>query len=251
MTLEQLLPEQRTLEPAQAYGDLRLAELAPPRRPYVVANMVCSADGRAALEGRTEELSSETDRRLLAELRGQADAVMAGTRTIAIERYGPFAPAPERRERRRRRGLEPAPLAVTATRTMELPIDSPLFQDPGSRIVVLTNSDREPPRSPAVVTVERVPGADLDFGAVLERLRTRHAVRSLVLEGGPTLLAAMVRARVVDELFLTVAPKLAGSGRAPTILEAAHGAAPVELVLKSAMRDGSTLYLRYELGAER
>jgi riboflavin biosynthesis pyrimidine reductase len=251
LALEQLFPERRSLEPAEAYADLGLAELGPPGRPYVIANMICSADGRATLEGRTEQLSSETDRRLLGELRGQVDAVMAGTRTIAIERYSPLARAPERREQRRRQGLEPVPLAVTATRTMDLPIDAPLFQDPESRVVVLTNSNRQPPPSRAAVTVERVPGAGLDLGAGLERLRTGHRVRSLLLEGGPTLLAAMVRAGLVDELFLTVGARLAGGGREPTILEGATSTEPVGLTLRSAMRDGSYLFLRYELSAGR
>jgi riboflavin-specific deaminase-like protein len=251
LALEQLFPDRRAVELAAVYADLRLAGLAPPGRPYVIANMICSADGRATLEGQTERLSSKTDRRLLGELRGQVDAVMAGTRTIAIERYGPLARTPERRERRRREGLEPVPLAVTATQTMELPIDSPLFQDPESRIVILTNSDRDPPQAPAGVTVERVPGADLDLAAALERLRRGHGVRSLLIEGGPTLLSAMVRAQVVDELFLTVAPTLVGGGRGPTILEAAFASEPIELTLRSAMCEESYLFLRYGLGAER
>jgi riboflavin-specific deaminase-like protein len=250
LALEQLFPDRRPVDPAAAYADLGLTDLGQPGRPYVIANMICSADGRATLEGRTERLSTETDRRLLGELRGQVDAVMAGTRTIAIERYGPLARTQERRERRRRQGLEPVPLAVTATRTMELPIDSPLFQDPDSQIVVLTNSDREPAPSPAAVTVERVPGAELELGAALERLRSGHGVRSLLLEGGPTLLAAMISAGVVDELFLAVAPTLAGGGQAPTILEGAALAEPVELTLLSAMREGSYLFLRYALGAD-
>ena len=251
MALEQLFPQRGAIEPSDAYADLALAESGPPGRPYVIANMICSVDGRAARGGRTEQLSSETDRRLLAELRGQVDAVMAGTRTIAIERYGPFARSAQRREQRRLQGLEPVPLAVTATRTMDLPVDAPLFQDPDSRVVVLTNSDQEPPPAPAAVTVERVAGGELDLKAALERLWTANGVRSLLLEGGPTLLAAMVRARVVDELFLTIAASLTGGGGDPTILEGEPPAEPVQLSLKAAMREGSFLFLRYGLGADR
>ena len=247
MPLEQLFPERRTLEPSDAYGDLGLAELGPPDRPYVIANMICSVDGRAVLDGATEALASETDRRLMGELRGQVDAVMVGTRTIAVERYGPFARSHERRERRRRLGLEPVPLAVTATRTMDLPVDSPLFQDGESNVVVLTSSDREPPPSGANITVERLSGPDLDLAAAMRRLREAHGVRSLLLEGGPTLLAAMGRAGVLDELFLTVSPKLVGGGRGPTILEAAVPGDPLDATLKSAMREENYLFLRYGL----
>ena len=70
---------------------------------------------------------------------------MVGPATIAIERYGPLARRPEVRERRRAARAAGVPLAVTASRSLELPVDAPLFQDPDSRIVVLTNRDREPP----------------------------------------------------------------------------------------------------------
>jgi riboflavin-specific deaminase-like protein len=249
VALEQLFPERRELKVGEAYGDLRLAELAPAGRPYVIANMITTADGRAALAGRTEPISSETDRQLFGELRAQVDAVMVGTGTIAIERYGPLICSSERRDRRRSQGLEPTPLAVTATRTMELPVQAPLFQDERSRIVILTNSQRDPPPAPATVLVERVAGDQLDLLAGMERLRAKHGVRSLLLEGGPTLLAAMLGAGVVHELFLTVAAKLAGSGEGPTILEGAPLEAPVTLTLESLMRDESYLFTRYTLGA--
>ena len=248
MALERLLPDRRELTAAEAYHDLRLAELAPPKRPYVVANMISTADGRATLGGRTESISSETDRELFHELRAKVDAVMVGTATIAIERYGPLVRSPERRERRRALGLEPTPLAVTATRTMELPVQAPLFRDEGSRIVILTNSDREPPPAAATLMVERIPGDELDLLVGMEGLRAKHGVRSLLLEGGPPLLAAMVGTGLVHELFLTIAARLAGSGQEPAILEGAPLDEPVSLTLASLMRDEGYLFARYSLG---
>jgi riboflavin biosynthesis pyrimidine reductase len=247
LTLEQLFPESGRLEAAEAYADLLLAELAPEGRPYVIANMVSTADGQATLAGRTEGISSDADRELFLELRTQVDAVMAGTATIGLEGYGPLIRSAERRNRRRRIGLEEVPLAVSATRTMELPVKAPLFQDRDSRVVVLTNSERGPPAAAAAVTVERIAGPELDLVAAMERLRARHGVRSLLLEGGPTLLAAMIGAGVVNELFLTLAGRLAGSGQEPAILEGAPLAEPADLTLKSVLKDENYLFLRYEL----
>jgi 5-amino-6-(5-phosphoribosylamino)uracil reductase len=170
---------------------------------------------------------------------------MVGTGTIAIERYGPIVRSEERRERRRSIGLDPVPLAVTATRTMELPVQAPLFQDEESRIVVLTNSDREAPPAAATVIVERIPGEEIDLVAGMGRLRHEHAVRTVLLEGGPTLFAAAVEAGVVNELFLTITSKLAGSGPEPRILEGAPLSMPWELSLKSLLRHQSDLFLRY------
>jgi riboflavin-specific deaminase-like protein len=247
MALEALYPERAAVAASAVYGDLRLAERAPADRPYVVANMVMTADGRAALAGRTEGISSDTDRELFLQLRAQVDAVMAGTATIAIEHYGPLVRAPERRERRRAAGLEPVPLSVTATRSMELPVDAPLFQDEDTGIVVITSSAREPPPTPATVTVIRTPGDEPDLVRAMQRLRAEHGIRSLLLEGGPTLLAAMTGAGVVDELFLTLSPKLTGSGGEPAILEGAPLPAPVDLALRSALHEDGFLYLRYRL----
>jgi riboflavin biosynthesis pyrimidine reductase len=209
--------------------------------------MVATADGRATLGGRTQGISSETDRNLFHVLRAQVDAVMVGTATIALERYGPLARRPEVRRLRAGLGLPETPLAVTATRTLELPVDTPLFQDPESRIVVLTNSEREAPECAAELIVERIPGPELDLVAGAERLRTVHGVRAMLHEGGPTLLAAMLLPGLVDELFLTLSPMLVGGGE-PSLVEGTALEAPSRLALRSAMSESSFLFLRYAIG---
>jgi riboflavin biosynthesis pyrimidine reductase len=211
--------------------------------------MVSTADGRATLAGRTERISSDTDRELFLALRTQVDGVMAGPATIGIEGYGPLVRSGERRERRRRLGLEEVPLAVTASRSMELPVEAPLFQDRDSRVVVLTSSDREAPPCPAQVVVERVPDGELDLVEGMERLRSRHGVRSLLVEGGPTLLAVMVAAGLVDELFLTLAPRLAGGDGELSLLEGTALTTPLELELRSVLREGGYLFLRFRAGS--
>jgi riboflavin biosynthesis pyrimidine reductase len=250
--IEQLFPERRSMPLEDAYADLGMARLAEGRnRPYVVANMVATVDGRASFSGRTKEISSPADRQLFRALRGQVDAVMAGTATIGIERYGPLVRDEARRAGRDRRGLAPVPLAVTASRSLQLPVEAPLFADPDSRIVVLAGAAGEAPDAPAEVIVERVPGPDgrtLDFLAGLERLRDRHGVRTLLLEGGPTLLGAMLEAGVVDELFLARAPLLV-SGPEPSIVEGPPLPGPPRLRLVSLFEDESYLFARYAVGA--
>jgi riboflavin biosynthesis pyrimidine reductase len=230
----------------EAYAALGLLERAYPDRPYVVANMISSADGRATLGGRTAGISSDTDRVLFHALRAQVDAVMVGTGTIAIERYGPLARRPEVRERRAALGLPETPLCVTASRSMELPVDTPLFQDPASHVIVLTNSEREPPPCRCRLTVERLPGAELDLVAGAALLRERYGVRAMLLEGGPTMLASMLDSGLVDELFLSVSPLLVG-GDEPSLLEGTALARPLPLGLVSLLEQESFLYLRYRV----
>jgi riboflavin biosynthesis pyrimidine reductase len=209
--------------------------------------MIESADGRATLDGRTEGISSDTDRELFHLLRAQVDGVMVGTGTIALEGYGPLARRPAVRERRVALGLGEVPLCVTASRSMELPVDAPIFQDPESHVVVLTNSDREPPPCRCRLTVERLPGDGLDLVAAMAVLRSRHGVRALLLEGGPTLLAAMLDAALVDELFLSISP-LVVDGDEPSLLEGTALAQRPALELVSVLEEESYLYLRYRIG---
>ena len=129
---------------------------------------------------------------------------------------------------------------------MELPVDTPLFEDPESHVIVLTNSDREPPPCRCRLTVERLPGEDLDLVAAAALLRERHGIRAMLLEGGPTLLASMLNAGLVDELFLD----LPAAGRRRRALAAGGSALdqPLKLALVSVLEEESYLYLRYRLG---
>jgi riboflavin-specific deaminase-like protein len=251
--VRRLLPDAATTTSEAAYADLGLDQRAEGlTRPYVVANMVTTADGHGAVGGRTKELSSPADRELFHSLREQVDAVMAGTATIAIERYGPLVRDEERRRRRVARGLAPQPLAVTASRSLELPVTVPLFEHPESKVVVLAGQNGEPPHANAELIVEHVPGPDertIDFLAGFELLRTRHGVHTLLLEGGPTLLGAMLEAGLVDELFLTFAPLLIGGGPEPAIVEGPPLPAPVRLRLLGLLEDEGFLFARYAVGA--
>ena len=86
MALHRIHPEATPLDPADAIAGLGWAELAPPERPFMALNMVATADGKAAVEGRTRAISSETVRAIFHNLRTQADAVMAGAGTIRARR---------------------------------------------------------------------------------------------------------------------------------------------------------------------
>src|SRR4051794_7324398 len=112
MALHRIYPDPMALDAAEAIAGLDWADLAPPERPYMALNMVSTADGKAAVQGRTRAISSETDRAIFHNLRTQADAVMAGAGTVRIEGYGPVVKNDELRAKREREGLNPDALAV-------------------------------------------------------------------------------------------------------------------------------------------
>ena len=247
MDFRQLLPEAGTVEVQTLLSSLNLAERAPEGRPYTIVNFVATVDGRATFGGRSGGLGDDGDRAMFHGLREQADAVLAGTGTLRTERYGRMLGKAERRERRVQRGASPEPLACTVSRSGDVPIDIPLFAEPEARVVIFCAAESDTSGCMAQVEVVRLDPGELTLTTVLRRLYSDHGVRLLLCEGGPTLFGALLQESVVDELFLTLAPKLTGGGSGPTITSGPELAEPRVLSLRWLLERNESLYLRYEV----
>ena len=234
-----LLPPGQPRTAADWLDRLDPAPRVPGDRPHVAVNMIATVDGRATLAGHASGLGNTGDRQLFHGLRARADAVMAGARTIRVERYGPIVRDPALVAERVARGSPAQPLAVTVTRTLRLDPEIPLLADPGSHLVVLTPSDGDLPPCRARVSYLRGP----DLGQLLTRLREDFGVRRLVTEGGPTLNAELLRSGLIDELFLSTAPRLLGGPDPLTIV--AGPAVSTDLELVGLLETDSHLYARY------
>jgi riboflavin-specific deaminase-like protein len=239
-------PERRPTSPEELASGMRLHELAPPGRPYLGLNMVSSLDGKATLDWRTRGLSSDVDRRLFHHLRTQADAVMVGAGTARTERYGRMTKNDELRQKRVNEGLVPDALAVVVSGRLDLPPDLPLLNEPEQRVVIATGSDEELPGLEGDVEYARV-GDDLP--RLMGFLGERHGVRSVLCEGGPTLNSFLFAADLVDELFLTLNPKLIGGAGALTIVAGRELVEPLEPGLVSVAEADGELYTRWRFRA--
>jgi riboflavin-specific deaminase-like protein len=247
MEFRQLMPEPASVDVEALLASLDPGEHAPSDRPYTVVNFVTSTDGRATFDGRSGPLGDDGDRAMFHGLREQFDAVMSGTGTLRAERYGRILGKPERRARRTERGLSAEPLACIVTRSGEVPTDIPLFAEPEARIVVFTPTAIVDGRWAAQVEVACIDPGELTLTTVLRHLRSEHGIRSLLCEGGPTLFGALLREGLVDELFLTVAPKLAGGGQGPGITTGPELPEPKLLILRWLLEREDSLYLRYAI----
>src|SRR5688572_21269902 len=140
----QLLPEPAELaDGAAVVEELRFGELAHDDRPYLVLNMVTTADGRATIGGRSGPIGNKADQDLFHALRTRFDAVMVGAGTLRAENYGRLVRKPERREARARAGLAPDPLAVVVSGRLDLPADLPLLHEPEQDVLIATFSEQE------------------------------------------------------------------------------------------------------------
>lgn len=206
-------------ELARRYGgDLRF----PARRPWVYANFVQSIDGVVSLatpgKAQASVISARNpdDRFLLALLRVPANAVVVGAGTLREEPksvWTPEQPFPELRAElaaaRLAMKLPAIPLTVLVTRSGDLDLSLPVFTA-GNRVLVLTTKEgaarigKRPAQVDVRVMAAGTPREIVDLAAA-------ESGGGLILtEGGPTLFGDFVRERVVDELFLTIAPRFAG-----------------------------------------
>jgi len=245
--IQRIHPDRATLVAEEAVAGLRLGDRAPADRPYLVLNMIVTADGAAAVAGRTGPLDGPADRAVFHGLRTQVDAVMVGATTVAVERYGRLVREPRRRERRQAAGLAPDPLACVVSGHLSLPADVPLLQDPDSRVLVLTRLEGDVGPVAAELEYLREPPGGSELAPFLGRLRSDHGVRSVLCEGGPKVNSALLAEGLVDELFLTVAPTLVGGTPSVTLVRGPLLGVPAELELVWCLEAGGFLFLRYAL----
>jgi riboflavin biosynthesis pyrimidine reductase len=249
MDFRQLLPEPDTVDLDQLLEKLDLGARATDR-PYTIANFVASADGRATFNGKSGALGDDGDKAIFHGLREHVDAVLAGTRTLGIEHYGRILGKPERRQRRRDRGLPDEPLACIVSRSGKIPSEIPLLAEPEARVVVFAPAGNAPELSGCAAHVEVVllDAAELTLTTAVRHLRAEHGVRSLLCEGGPTIFGALLHERIVDELFLTLAPRLTGGGDGPSVSAGPALSEPRQLELAWALERAGSLFLRYRIG---
>lgn len=221
-------------------------------RPRVLLNMVSSVDGRATLQGVSAPLSGPADRAIFHALRAAIDGVLVGAGTLRAERYGRLIGDAAVRRLRRERGLAEEPLAAVVSGRLALEGDIPLLASPDARVVILTASQASLPDADAQIEYVRAAREGmLDMHAALVQLRERFGVELLLCEGGPHLSRNLLAEGLVDELFLTLSPRLVGGdaavGEALRILAGPELDAPCRLELQGLLRSGSELFLHYRI----
>ncbi len=243
--IRRLLPDAAETSIAGEAAALDFVSGAHPDRPYVVTNFALTLDGHATIAGRSGSIGTDTDTQMLVGLRTRVDALMIGAGTMRAERYGRIMGDPAKREQREAEGLPAHPLMVIVSGRLDLPWDASLFTEGDGEVLIFTASDVEPPQTRTPLTVERHEGA-VDLVAAMKALRER-GVRALLCEGGPRLHAQLLDELLVDELFVTHAPKLAG-GQGPGLVSGLREAErTLELVSLVANDETGELFGRYRV----
>lgn len=180
-------------------------------RPWVRIKMAASLDGRTALaDGRSQWITGEAARQDVARYRARAGALLTGIDTVLADdprltvRLDDDAP------------FEP-PVRVVLDSNGRLPLFSRLLSDPSAPVLWLTKPGvalaHGPPHHVEHASVP-LEGGRIAMDAVLALL-ARRGINEVQVEAGATLAGALLRARLVDELLLYLAPVLLGAGARP------------------------------------
>jgi riboflavin biosynthesis pyrimidine reductase len=239
-------------------GELRF----PTDRVHVFANFVSSSDGVVsfAVPGKTQasfiSKGEPADRFVLGLLRAAADAVIVGAGTLREERNGlwtPEQPFPEAAagfaELRHAMHAADRPLMVIVTASGDLDLKIRALAE-GAPILVLTTASGAK-RLAGAPTHLRVRALEHATAAeILEATVAETRGKLILTEGGPTLLGHFLRERLLDELFLTIAPRIVGRDEAARRLALVEGAAFLpgeapESRLLSVKTAGDYLLLRF------
>ncbi|HKS90622.1 MAG TPA: dihydrofolate reductase family protein [Tepidiformaceae bacterium] len=227
----------------------------PPNRPYIIVNMVMSADGKAVIEGNEQGLGSKVDQRLMRELRVNADVVLNGASTLRISGTSSRLSDAALEQIRLDRGKPRFPIAAVWSRSGDLPLDKIFFTARDFEAVVYLSDSAPRNRREAAEATGRpifsVPAVD-DLGWMLAHMRHELGARVLLCEGGPTTTAQFFGEHVVDEYFTTIGPEIVAGRDTLTPVEgpvtfSRDSVRHLDLVSMTRNHETSELYLRYRV----
>lgn len=238
MSLEKLFDETGgPSDPADLYREIQFGSAD--GRPYTFINMVATADGKCLIGPRgstAKGVGSPTDQMLMRRLEELAEGIIIGAGTLRTSHV--IYPAKAFR--------------AVVTRSGDLPLENRFFTDAPDKAIVFA------PDTISAVTRGRIESAaqlriagkeEVDVSRAVQILKDEFGIRLLLSEGGPQLNFDFFSAGIVDEFFLTLAPKIKGGAQLPTPVDG-PGLPEIQFVpmdLISLYRDESELFLRYRV----
>lgn len=239
-----------------------------PQRPYVTGNFVTTLDGVVTLNESGHagggEISgfNQHDQMVMGLLRAVADAVIVGAGTLRsvphhrwTAQYIYPALAAVYQQLRINLGKPEPPLNVIVTAHGNINLHLPVFQSAEVPVLIVTTTlgaqgirEQHLPSSVQVVAMESA--GPLSAQAIVEAVNRVRQSNVILVEGGPQLMGDFLAERYLDELFLTLAPQIAGrdsSSERPGLITGKRFAPehPLWGTLIGVKRGGSHLFLRY------
>lgn len=179
-------------------------------RPHVCVNFALTWDARVSTRNHTpSDFSSPRDKRRLLEIRATGDAVLVGVGTVAADHMTMTLP-----------GEVNGPLRVLVSNSGRIDPALRVFTKSTPPIVIFSTqrmSQRTRTNLAHMADLWLHEGGTVDLTRVLATLRAEYRVRRVVCEGGPRLFRSLLALGLVDEIRLTLASRIFGGVKAPTL----------------------------------
>lgn len=241
--MRQLMPELiEGVDPLALYaGDARPR---PADRPWLLLDMIASADGATHVNGTSGPLGSPGDHQVFRSIRALADVILVAAGTVRSENYRPVMASDEVRVMRKARGQSEVARLAILSRHLDFDFDSALFAGDNPPLMLTTTAAPQSAvrRAEARTEVLRFDSTRVDMNAALAALGERGA-NVVLAEGGPTLNGQLHDAGLIDELCMTLSPKLIGSD-ASRLIDGARLRVQ-DLALVRVVEEDGWLFLRY------
>jgi len=225
-------------------------------RPRILINFAVSLDGKinpapTRRKGRFVMSRGKEDWRRMRVVRAQADAILIGAENLRVDDPA-LSLDPDERDRRRAAG-QPLPARIVVTRRGEgIRPDAKMFDHSTGGPAYIVHTAAMPAATRGVLAgvaqLVEIGAETVPTEALLTWMRNDVGAATVVCEGGGVLVADLFAARAIDEMYLTVVPRILGGATAPT-LAAGAGFDPDQIAdakLASVERVGDELFLRYE-----
>lgn len=192
-------------------------------RPHVIVNIAMTIDGKLdTFQRKGTYISSNADKQRVDELRASVDAILVGGKTLLSEDPSLTVKSKDLRSQRITRGLEENPVKVAIISQADLNLQGDFISAGPARCLIYTTKKT----SPEQVRLLEKTGAQvfvrceesIDLRDVLQSL-FNQGIRTLMVEGGGTLIAGFFELDLVDELFAYIAPKIFSGSTAPTLAD--------------------------------
>jgi len=191
-------------------------------RPYVVVNVAMSADGKLSTrERRQVKISGNQDFTRVDRLKAGCDAVMVGIGTVLADDPSLTVKAEECRQRRLNRGADEHPVRIVVDSRARTPAGASLLHKGAGKRIIAVSEQADEGRVAALrktATVIVAGENDVDLTRMMDELGIL-GIRRIMVEGGGTLIAGLLSAGLVDEIYTFIGNIIIGGKDAPTLAD--------------------------------
>lgn len=193
-------------------------------RPFVFINIAMSADGKiSTIDRRQVRISGTEDFARVDQVKAESDAIMVGIGTVLADNPSLTVKSPELQAMRSASGRDEHPIRIVVDSSGRTPLDADILHKGGGRRIVAVSRAAPEERVKALreyADIITVGDDNVDVSALFAELYRRD-VRRLMVEGGGTLIWALLEEGLVDEIQAFIGNIIIGGKDAPTPVDGA------------------------------